>query len=53
MTSDWDEPEEEREEEGEEAGLVGGGGPAATIYGTDDEADEHGDNLAHADEDEA
>ncbi|MBA2384503.1 MAG: hypothetical protein H0V68_07570 [Actinobacteria bacterium] len=33
-------------EDAEEVGFVGGsGGPASIIYGEDDEADEHGDQL--------
>ena len=46
MTDEWDEPDATGDENGDEAGFVGGGGPAATIFGTDDEADEHGDALA-------
>jgi hypothetical protein len=47
VSEQWDEPEEQEveEDDGESAGLAGGGGPAATIFGTDDEADEHGDAL--------
>ena len=35
----------------EDVGLIGGGGPAATIGGGagDDELDEHGENLREAD----
>jgi hypothetical protein len=43
---------EKRNEEDEDvdAGLIGGGGPAETIDGDDDEElDEHGDNLREAD----
>ena len=57
MTTDWNEPDEMEEDEPEEdPGFVGGGGPARTIFGDDEEAseelDEHGDNLSRADEDE-
>ena len=46
MSEQWDEPDEqETEDDGDDAGFAGGGGPAATIYGTDDEADEHGEAL--------
>jgi hypothetical protein len=43
--------EDARDDEPEEdVGLIGGGGPAATIDGgDDDELDEHGDNLREAD----
>ncbi|MFL5930340.1 MAG: hypothetical protein ACJ75P_03695 [Gaiellaceae bacterium] len=46
--------EKERDEDGADAGILGGGGPAATIDGgTDDETlDEHGDNLREADPDD-
>ncbi len=46
-TSDVDEPEPVDPKDAEESGfLSGSGGPATTIYGEDDEADEHGDRLA-------
>jgi hypothetical protein len=46
-----DEPNEyeQSEEEETDVGLVGGGGPAATIDGDDDTLDEHGRNLREAD----
>ena len=54
MADEWDEGDEPEEGESEsDPGFVGGGGPASTIFGDDDEAlDEHGDNLSRADEDE-
>ncbi|MDQ3210527.1 MAG: hypothetical protein M3Q20_05000 [Actinomycetota bacterium] len=46
-TSDADEPEPVDPKDAEESGFrSGSGGPATTIYGEDDEADEHGDRLA-------
>ena len=47
--ADWDEPEESAASEDEESGLVGGGGPAATIDelpGPDDE-DAHRADTDH------
>ncbi len=46
-----DEPNENEQTEDEEAdvGLIGGGGPAATIDSDDDTLDEHGQNLREAD----
>jgi hypothetical protein len=42
--------QESTEEEEADVGLIGGGGPAATIDGGDDaELDEHGENLREAD----
>ncbi len=53
MTSGWDEPKEDEEVEQDDPGFLGGGGVAETAEGNDDdELDEHGDNLATADEDE-
>lgn len=47
MTDEWN--EDERDDE-TDAGVIGGGGPAATIDEGDDETlDEHGDNLREAD----
>lgn len=43
-----DELEDDVDEE-TDVGLIGGGGPAATIDGDDDTLDEHGDNLREAD----
>ena len=41
-------PEPVDPEDAEEVGFFGGsGGPASIIYGEDDEADKHGDRLAH------
>ncbi len=38
-------------EDADKAGFFGGsGGPAATIYGEDDDADEHGERLTHGPE---
>lgn len=54
MSDQWDkaeEPEAEEPEAEDEGGeFAGGGGPARAIYGTDDEADEHGDNLVAPEE---
>ena len=50
MTDQLD--DEEREDEAD-AGVIGGGGPAATMDEGDDEAlDEHGENLREADPDD-
>jgi hypothetical protein len=44
--------EEEREDDAD-VGLIGGGGPAATIDDSDDDTlDEHGANLREADPDD-
>jgi hypothetical protein len=43
---------DDTELEATDPGFVGGGGPAATIYGDDDDLDERGDALAEVDEDE-
>ena len=50
MSDQFDDAQEPDDEEGGE--LAGGGGPARAIYGTDDEADEHGDNLVAPEEPE-
>ena len=53
VTTDWDEPDEQDDDEADEdTGFLGGGGPAETIEGGDERLDEHGDNLAKADEDD-
>jgi hypothetical protein len=47
-----DQPNEDAPDDEPEVdvGLIGGGGPAATMNGDgDDELDEHGDNLREAD----
>jgi hypothetical protein len=45
--------ENERDDDEADAGIIGGGGPAATIDGGDDESlDEHGDNLRGVDPDD-
>ena len=47
--ADWDEPEESESSEEDDTGLVGGGGPAATIDelpGPDDE-DSHRADTDH------
>jgi hypothetical protein len=50
VADDWNEDEpDEQSEDDTDAGLIGGGGPAATIEGDDDALDEHGDNLREAD----
>jgi hypothetical protein len=48
MTAERNENEPTEDEE-TEVGLIGGGGPAATIDGDDDTLDEHGENLREAD----
>lgn len=40
------EPEPLDPEDADEPGVGGGGGPAAIIYGEDEEAEKHGDRLA-------
>ena len=40
------EPDPVDPDDGDDPGLGGGGGPAAIIYGEDQEAEEHGDRLA-------
>ena len=53
MASEWTDPEELGGEEDDDPGILGGGGPAATIgEGADEELDEHGDNLHRADDEE-
>ena len=53
MSSEWDEPAEVAEEREDDPGFLGGGGPAETLdEGSEEELDEHGDNLAYADDDE-
>lgn len=52
MTSSWDEPTEDEETEDDDPGFLGGGGVAETAEGDDAELDEHGDNLARADDDD-
>jgi len=53
MTSSWDEPKEDEETGKDDPGFLGGGGVAETAEGDDDdELDEHGDNLARADDDD-
>ncbi len=53
MTASWDEPTVDEETEDDDPGFVGGGGVAETAEGDDDDQlDEHGDNLARADDDE-
>jgi hypothetical protein len=48
VTDEWTETENTEDEE-TDVGLLGGGGPAATIDGDDDTLDEHGENLREAD----
>jgi hypothetical protein len=52
MASDWDESDVTESREGDDPGLLGGGGPAGTIYGDDDTLDERGEDLTRADGDE-
>jgi hypothetical protein len=55
VTDEWNENEpDERADEDTDVGLIGGGGPAATIDGDsdDDTLDEHGENLREADADD-
>ena len=51
MASDPDTGDEAERREGEDPGLLGGGGPAGTIYGDEDSLDEHGDDLTKAGDD--
>ena len=54
MATEWGDAEELDDEELEgDPGFLGGGSLPETIGGDDDDAelDEHGDNLANADED--
>ena len=45
-----DDRTEDKPDEEADAGVIGGGGPAATIDdGDDDTLDEHGENLREAD----
>ena len=49
MTSSHDderEPDPLDPENADDPGVAGGGGPAAVIYGEDEEAEKHGDRLA-------
>jgi hypothetical protein len=48
VTDERNENDEQTDDE-TDAGLIGGGGPAATIDGDDDTLDEHGKNLREAD----
>ena len=49
MTSSHDddrEPDPLDPDNADDPGVAGGGGPAAVIYGEDEEAEKHGDRLA-------
>ena len=57
MSTEWDELEdtelEEVEDPGfkvEDPGFAGGGGPAATIFGEDDDLDQRGEDLIRVDD---
>jgi hypothetical protein len=52
MASTWDEPEDVEDEAEDDVGLVGGGGPPATMDDDADELDEHGDALREVDDDD-
>lgn len=49
MTDAWNEDERQDEDEETDVGIIGGGGPAATIDADDETLDEHGENLREAD----
>jgi hypothetical protein len=49
MSTDWEDVDD-TELEATDPGFVGGGGPAATIYGDDDGLDERGEELLEVDE---
>ena len=48
MTDEFNEDERTEDEE-TDVGLIGGGGPAATIDDDQEALDEHGENLREAD----
>jgi hypothetical protein len=50
MSTEWDEVEDTELDDVEDPGLAGGGGPAATIYGDDDNLDERGDDILRVDD---
>jgi hypothetical protein len=52
MTADWEDVPDSELDEIEDPGLVGGGGPAATIFGEDDDLDDRGDDFARVDDEE-
>jgi hypothetical protein len=51
MSTDWEDVDE-TELESTDPGFVGGGGPAATIYGEDDDLDERGEEMVEVDDEE-
>jgi hypothetical protein len=51
MSTEWEDVDD-TELDATDPGFVGGGGPAATIYGDDDNLDEHGEALAEVEEDQ-
>jgi|SoiMethySBSTD1v2_1073268.scaffolds.fasta_scaffold1858537_3 hypothetical protein len=53
MSTDFEDVDDAELEEVEDPGFVGGGGPAATIFGEDDDLDERGDDLSRVDEEDA
>lgn len=50
MSDEWDEVEDTELNEVEDPGFAGGGGPAATIYGKDDDLDERGEDMLRVDD---
>jgi hypothetical protein len=50
MTNDSNGSDAAESREGEDPGLLGGGGPAGTIYGDDDTLDERGEDMTRVDE---
>jgi hypothetical protein len=51
MSTDWEDVDE-TELESTDPGFVGGGGPAATIFGEDDGLDERGEGMVEVDDEE-
>jgi hypothetical protein len=52
MGTEFEDVDDAELDEIENPGFVGGGGPAATIFGEDDDLDDRGDDFARVDEDE-
>jgi hypothetical protein len=49
VTDEWSERANDHAENDGDVGLIGGGGPAATIDDDDESLDEHGENLREVD----
>jgi hypothetical protein len=52
MSTEFEDVDDTELEEVEDPGFVGGGGPATTIFGEDDDLDDRGEDLARVDDDE-